>query len=67
MTAPVDLVADLVDALYAEWLMAQPEAGVCNGDILIQRLEEQWGFDAFMRQLPKQFDAEVRRHLKESA
>lgn len=44
-----DAADDLVDALYAEWLMEQPEACICNGDTLLQRMEQQWGYDRFVR------------------
>lgn len=45
---------DLIDALYAEWLMAQPDAAVCNGHRLVQCMEQQWGWDDFVAQLPRQ-------------
>ena len=40
---------DYIDACYAEWLMEQPEAMVTSGDVLVQRMEAQWGWDDFMR------------------
>lgn len=49
-TKPAD---DLIDAMYAEWLMAQPEACICNGDRLVQCMERGWGWDKFVAQLPQ--------------
>lgn len=41
-------VDDYLDACYAEWLMAQPEAGIFNGDTLVQRMEQGWGWEQFV-------------------
>ena len=43
-----DAADDYIDACYAEWLMEQPEAGITSGDVLVQRMETQWGFDRFI-------------------
>lgn len=51
MSDPSD---DFIDAMYAEWLMTQPEALISNGDSLVKRIEEQWRFDQFIEQLPDQ-------------
>ena len=51
-------------SLYSEWLMDQPEAHICNGDALIQRIEQEWGLDRFLKQLPDQLADEVRAHLE---
>jgi hypothetical protein len=37
-----------LDDDYAEWLCGQPEAMVCNGNILIERMEAGWGWDDFL-------------------
>lgn len=47
-----DIADDLLDALYAEWLMHQPEAMICNGHRLVECMERQWGWDDFMAALP---------------
>lgn len=41
---------DYIDACYAEWLMKQPEAQITSGDVLVQRMEAQWGFDRFIKE-----------------
>lgn len=41
---------EYLDACYAEWLMQQPEAGICNGDMLIKRMEQEWGIQDFSEQ-----------------
>jgi hypothetical protein len=50
----------LIDALYAEWLMAQPEAMVTSGDVLVQRMESQWGYEDFLMQLPDQITSNLK-------
>jgi hypothetical protein len=45
-----DAADDYLDAGYAEWLMQQPEAGICNGDMLIKRMEQEWGIEDFSEQ-----------------
>lgn len=52
---------DLLDALYAEWLMAQPDACIFNGDRLVQCMEREWGWDDFVAQLPRQLADEITR------
>jgi hypothetical protein len=44
---------DAKEQAYAAWLMEQPEAHICNGDILIQRMESQWRVDEFEREYRK--------------
>ena len=39
---------DYIDACYAEWLMDQPEAQITDGGKLVERMEQQWGWDRFV-------------------
>ena len=56
-------VDNLFFSLYSEWLMDQPEAQITGGDKLIERMEQCWRLEDFLRQLPDQLEAEVRVHL----
>lgn len=50
--------------LYSEWLMDQPEAQITDGDKLIQRIEQGYALEDFLRQLPEQLEMQVRKYLE---
>lgn len=55
---------NLFISLYSEWLLDQPEAQITDGDKLIQRIEQCWRLEDFLRNLPDQLEPKVRAHLE---